>query len=224
MTEALNDLDLLHREIRLLWGVDDHGRDSAPPRAAVPVADPDRTEPPAELLLIKERLDATAPTVITGCVSYLIDPGRSTPVPPELAVHRSTEPVPDALAAARPELQWEPAEWDDLLAGRLGPWTIGVTGGRIAAICHTPRDADGAAEAGIWTEPDHRGRGYAAMITAAWAEVAAPTRPLLFYSHLFDNAASRAVAGKLGARPLGRIWQLRNVESSATTLATPDVH
>jgi aryl-alcohol dehydrogenase-like predicted oxidoreductase len=31
------------------------------------------------------------------------------------------------------------------------------------------------------------------------------------------------VATKLGARPLGRIWQLRNVGRSAPTLATPDV-
>lgn len=224
MSEPLNDLDLLRREIRLLWGgVDDHGRDAEPPRAAVPSADPARTEPPAELLSIKERLDVTAPTEITGCVSYLIAPARAATVPPELAVHRSTEAVPPDLEAARPDPEWEPAEWADLLAGRLGPWTIGVVDGRIAAICHTPRAADGAAEAGVWTHPDHRGRGYAAAVTAAWAAVAAETRPLLYYSHLFDNAASRAVAAKLGARPLGRIWQLRNVGRSAPTLATPDV-
>ncbi|GAB3761252.1 GNAT family N-acetyltransferase [Microlunatus parietis] len=224
MNESLNDLDLLRREIRLLWGVDDHGREAEPPRAAVPDPDPNRTEPPAELLLIKDRLDATTPTEITGCVSYLIDPARTVPVPPELALHRSGEPVPPDLAALRPDPEWEPDEWADLLAGRLGPWAFGITDGRIAAICHTPRDADGAAEAGVWTHPDHRGRGYAAAVTAAWAEVAAATRPLLYYSHLFDNAASRSVAGKIGARPLGRIWQLRNVGSSATTLATPDVH
>lgn len=223
MTEAMNDLDLLRREIRLLWGVDDHGRDSAPPAAAVPVADAAQTEPPAELLLIKKRLDVTAPTELGGCVSYLIDPGRTTSAPSELSVHRSTGPVPPGLEAARPEQQWEAEEWSDLLAGRLGPWTIGVVAGRVAAICHAPRDADGAAEAGVWTDPDHRGRGYAVTVTAAWAEVAAPTRPLLYYSHLFDNTASRSVAGKLGARPLGRIWQLRNVGHSDAPLARPDI-
>lgn len=45
------------------------------------------------------------------------------------------------------------------------------------------------------------------------AGVISRDRETLFYSHLDDNLASRSVAVKLGARPIGWIWQLRPVLS-----------
>lgn len=203
-------LALLRAEIHLLWGVDDHGRYNAPPRVAIAVSHAEQAPPP-DLLLIKDSL--RPPTVITSCLSYLISADTEPSVPPELTLHTSAEPPDPSLLAVRPEQQWELPEWTDLLAGRLGPWAIAVADGRVAALCHAPRDRDGTAEAGVWTHPDHRGRGYAGVVTAAWAQVARETRDSLYYSHFDDNQASRTVARKLGARPIGRIWQLRQQES-----------
>lgn len=210
-----HDLDLLLREIHLLWD-----QETDRPAAAVAVAGPvSPPEPPESLVVIKASLERRLPTVITSCFSYLIDPAPEPVIPPEITMHRSTEPVSPVLRAARPEQQWELGEWSDLLDGQLGPWAIALAGDRVAALCHSPRDRDGAAEVGVWTDPDHRGRGYAVTVTAAWAQVSRPDHAWLYYSHFDDNHASAAVARKLGARPIGRIWQLRNVDSSATGLA-----
>jgi RimJ/RimL family protein N-acetyltransferase len=212
-----NDLDLLLREIRLLWG-----QETDRPAVAVGVAGPTTpAEPPAALLMIKDALGARLPTSIVSCFSYLVDPAPEPAAPPGITLHRSTEPPSALLRAARPEPQWEPGEWTDLLDGRLGPWVIALAGDRVTALCHSPRDRDGAAEVGVWTDPDHRGRGYAVVVTAAWAHVAGVDHPWLYYSHFDDNHASAAVARKLGARPIGRIWQLRSVDSSVPELA-PD--
>ncbi|MGH3847428.1 MAG: GNAT family N-acetyltransferase, partial [Pseudonocardiaceae bacterium] len=53
---------------------------------------------------------------------------------------------------------------------------------RVASICHTPGRTTTAAEAGTWTAPEFRGRGYAAATTAVWADVLSPHCPHLFYS------------------------------------------
>jgi len=56
-TPSRTDLDLLRGEIELLWGVDDRGRYSVPPLAAVAVgsAAADDDEPPADLLAVRGR-------------------------------------------------------------------------------------------------------------------------------------------------------------------------
>lgn len=212
-TPSRTDLDLLRGEIELLWGVDDRGRCSVPPLAAVAVgsAAADDDEPPADLLAVR---GALPPSVIISCLSYVIDGTDLPQAPPDVSLRTSREPVPPGLVAARPDPEWEESEWSDLLAGRLGPWSVALVGSRVAAVCHTPRDRHPAAEVGVWTHPDHRGRGLAGLVTAAWAAVAGESRTTLYYSHFDDNHSSRSVARKLGARPIGRIWQLRQADSS----------
>ena len=218
MSDVESPAAALSAEMDLLWGSDDHGRPSGPPLAAVGVAS--RAEKlPAGFGLIMDVLGRSRPVMITSCLSYLIRPGTTRPAPPGIALHTSADPPTTALRALRPDPEWELGEWDDLLAGRLGPWAIAIGTDRIAALCHTPRDRLGTAEVGVWTHPEHRGHGYAEVVVGAWAAVAGRTRRLLFYSHFDDNPASAAVARKLGARPIGRIWQLRNVDSSAAALA-----
>lgn len=213
-----SDTAALQDEMELLWGSDDHGRPAGPPLAAIGVGSRADEFPPG-FGLIMDVLGRSRPVMITSCLSYLILPGTGRPAPAGIVVHTSADsPVPE-LRDLRPDPEWAVEEWDDLLAGRLGPWAIAVGTGRIVALCHTPRDRLGTAEAGVWTHPEHRGHGYAEVVVGAWSAVAGRTRRLLFYSHFDDNLASAAVARKLGARPIGRIWQLRNVDSSTTTLA-----
>lgn len=92
------------------------------------------------------------------------------------------------------------------MAGRLGPWAAVLDGGRVAALCHCARLAESGAEAGVWTDPAFRGRGYAAAATAAWATTLAGSGRRLFYSTGADNLSSRRVAARLRLPLIGRLW------------------
>lgn len=122
-------------------------------------------------------------------------------------VRSGTQVTPD-LRLANPG-NWPPIEWDELLDGRLGPWAMVVSSGEVLSICHTPLPTTGAAaECGVWTRPDARGRGLAAATASAWAEVLAPTGRHLFYHHDADNLSSQRVAQRLRLRPIGWIWRV----------------
>jgi GNAT superfamily N-acetyltransferase len=71
-------------------------------------------------------------------------------------------------------------------------------GGRTVATCSSSRENDRCAEAWVHTEPEFRRRGYARLVTAAWAQDIQRQGKIPFYSHLIDNAASRGVARSLG--------------------------
>ncbi|MFE0172051.1 GNAT family N-acetyltransferase [Streptomyces sp. NPDC059002] len=101
---------------------------------------------------------------------------------------------------------WQPGEWQELISGAAGEWAMAVHDSEPVSICHTPAANARAAEAGIWTRADHRGRGLAPAAVAAWSRRAGKGRDVLFYSTTVDNHASRAVARTLGLRPLGWIW------------------
>jgi RimJ/RimL family protein N-acetyltransferase len=173
------------------------------PRAAAP----DR-EPPA-LAGCRDLLAACAPLAVRSSRYFLIEPPqpRTTLVP----IVRSD--------VAHPELRrlnpgnWEPDEWADLLAGALGPWAMALVDGRVGSLCHTPGAMTArAAECGVWTHPDYRGRGYAGAVTAAWAALLQPSGRALFYSTDAGNRASQRVAAHLHLRPLGRIWRLARAD------------
>ena len=113
-----------------------------------------------------------------------------------------------ALRGANPG-NWQPVEWDELLDGSLGPWTLALDGERVVSLCHTPGPlAPRAAECGVWTDPAFRGRGYAAAVAAAWAALVRPTGRWLFYSTDASNRSSQRVAERLHLRPLGWTWRL----------------
>jgi RimJ/RimL family protein N-acetyltransferase len=198
----MKDIELLQVEMDTGWGgPDDFGReDVAAPPVAVAIA--------TDGQVVRGNTDGIGrTTTVRGGPSFLVETiGR----PPDPTIATSDRPVPAALRDARPERWWEPQEWSDLLDGKLGPWAIALGPDRVSALCHTPRARDRAAEAGVWTHPDHRRRGHAAAVTTAWAAVARSRYDVLFYSTSEDNVASQGVARTLGLRPIGWIWQLRN--------------
>ncbi|WP_411146469.1 GNAT family N-acetyltransferase [Streptomyces sp. x-80] len=77
------------------------------------------------------------------------------------------------------------------------------------SICHSPASNDTAAEAGIWTRADFRGRRLAPAVVAAWSRRERRNKEVLLYSTTAANHASRSVARTLGLTPLGRIWTVR---------------
>ncbi|EPH45211.1 GNAT family N-acetyltransferase [Streptomyces aurantiacus] len=107
---------------------------------------------------------------------------------------------------------WGACEWAELIGGDLGEWAMAVHGREPVSICHTPAANGIAAEAGIWTRPDFRGRGIATACVAAWSERERHTKDVLFYSTTAANHASQSVARALGLVPLGWIWRVRRAE------------
>lgn len=75
--------------------------------------------------------------------------------------------------------------------------------GQAVAICDSARRTAYVAEAGVDTAEEFRGRGYAALVTTAWAQAIRAAGITPVYSTSADNLASQAVARKLGLREIG---------------------
>lgn len=172
-----------------------------------PVAGDPNVEPVA-LRQLKDIIEYhVGPTGQRGGPYYVIPKGCT--FASEVKIETSVgEPSP-RLRAANPG-NWEAEEWDDLLDNKLhGPWAIAVVGDRVVSIAHTPVAMSAeAAECGAWTDPDYRGRGYAAATVAAWAAILHPTGRELFYSTDAENLSSQRVAERLGLRLIGWTWSL----------------
>ena len=164
-------------------------------------------EPPPALDACARILEAGGAALShRGGPSFLID--GDVRFASTVRIQRSDAANVEALRGANPG-GWHPVEWDELLDGRLGPWTVALDGERVVSLCHTPGPLrPHAAECGVWTDPGFRGRGHAAAVTAEWAAlVRAPGRHL-FYSTDAANRSSQRVAARLGLRPLGWTWRL----------------
>lgn len=114
----------------------------------------------------------------------------------------------EAREFIRPD-NWQPGEWNQLISGEIGEWAMALNGREPVSICHTPAATVAGAEAGVWTRSDHRRAGLAGAVTVAWWKRARSRHDTIFYSTRSDNFASRAVARKLGLRPLGWLWTVR---------------
>jgi hypothetical protein len=236
-----NDLDLLQIEVEILWTLDQRGRidhrdlvlasstvglsvtiGSAVPDelaeatgAAVAAASPPQEQhlPPDVLAVCQYLLEqALGPVELApgSGPSYLIP--DTVEFPADVPLVRSDDADRSALRGANPG-NWGKQEWEQLLAGSLGPWAMAMQAGQVVSICHTPASGKRGAEAGVWTRPGFRGRGYAAAVTVAWASLMRPNGRWLFYSTSRTNFSSQRVAARLALRPIGSLWQLARVRS-----------
>lgn len=92
--------------------------------------------------------------------------------------------------------RWLPA-WLPDVSAELPLMTVLVDGSAVA-VCACSRLPGEATEAGVETHPAFRGRGHAATVTAAWAQVMRDRGVAPLYSTSWDNRASQRVAAKLG--------------------------
>jgi hypothetical protein len=83
------------------------------------------------------------------------------------------------------------------------PWCAALEGGDIAAVAFAARLGASAAEVGVYTLPDYRGRALAAAVTARWSSLAELADRRLFYSTQVTNRSSQRVAERLGLARLG---------------------
>ncbi|MEO3871397.1 GNAT family N-acetyltransferase [Nonomuraea sp. B12E4] len=231
MSGGLRDVDLLGIEIGVIWRLDDRDRLPGPEEMVVGVAADGMTaavgagvpgplaarlldlvagatpsapgRPPEVLAQCRALLEPDL--AVSGGPSYLVHPPVRFDAPVE--VLRSDDPAhARRVRPLRPGV-WEPEEWEVLVGGGAGaPWAMAVEDGQVVAICHSARHTPAGAEAGTWTSPPFRGRGYAAATTAAWAGLLPGTH--LFYSTSADNHSSQRVAARLGLRPIGWLWHL----------------
>jgi ribosomal protein S18 acetylase RimI-like enzyme len=159
------------------------------------------------LVVCREILEPScAPLSLDAGPYYLIEP--VVRIEPRAYITRSDTGPGERLRPFNPG-NWGAGEWDELLDGTLGPWAMAVVDGNVVSICHTPgRMTERAAECGVWTHPDYRRRGYAAEVTATWAEILRPSGRHLFYSTDAENLSSQRVATRLELRPIGWTWRL----------------
>jgi predicted GNAT family acetyltransferase len=72
-----------------------------------------------------------------------------------------------------------------------------VEAGAAVSICCSARSTERAAEAGIETLEQSRGRGYAAEVASMWADEIRDSGRIPLFSTSWRNRASLRVAGKL---------------------------
>ena len=128
----------------------------------------------------------------------ILDNGQSAELPNGIAL------IEDERLLAHNFRGWIPGE---IAAGR-GPLLAIVKDGHPVSVCSCARSSDVAAEAGLETAAAYRGRGYGPRVTAAWAEVIRASGRIPFYSTSWNNAASLAVARKLGLVAYASSWSL----------------
>lgn len=227
------NVDLLATEIDVIWGLDSRGREEPPSlvlgdagsanvvsaRNDLPATVTDRvgdivTEnglPKAARLVQQALTDAIGEVEETVGPSYDCDDPAPQPDPARGRLLTSTTTDVAELDAVHNPGTWATDEWQRLLSGEVGPWAMLVEADRVLSMCHSARIAAGGVEAGIWTDPDARGEGLAAVCTAAWAGACQDMAGETFFSTDAYNIASQRVAARLKLPPIGQLWKFRMV-------------
>ena len=88
------------------------------------------------------------------------------------------------------------------------PVVVAVKDGNAVAVCFCSRITSRVAEAGVYTEANYRGHGYATKVAQGWAAATHTTGRLPLYSTSWSNHASQAIAKKLGAVQYGTDYSI----------------
>ncbi|WP_379392530.1 GNAT family N-acetyltransferase [Paenibacillus lentus] len=78
-----------------------------------------------------------------------------------------------------------------------GPCFMMTENNMAVSVCFSARSSDKAAEAGVETLKDYRGKGYAMRVTSSWAQAIRRSRRIPLYSTSWDNYSSLSIARRL---------------------------
>ncbi|MFI0772732.1 GNAT family N-acetyltransferase [Streptomyces sp. NPDC021218] len=187
------------RVLALGHGVQDPGPVSGPEQEYAP------GDVPRVLVRLSETLGGGTDT-IEGGPCFVFPQQLTAGVPAPLPVIVSDAAGREAAGRLLRPDNWEPGEWGELTRGEMGEWAMAVHDDSPVSICFSPARNAVAAEAGIWTRADFRGRRIAPAVVAAWSQRERRHKKVLFYSTTAANRASQSVARTLGLVPLGWIW------------------
>ena len=161
---------------------------------------------------------------VLACEEPRVSDFRDDPIHAERYMLLVSGAVDSGPAFSFPEETTEPCgtvfvERKDVLDHHFAGWTsdeipyrtpiIGlVEDGHVVSVCFCARRSEVAAEAGVETAPDYRGRGFAPRVTAAWALAIQASGRVPLYSTSWSNHASLAVARKLGLVTYASTWSI----------------
>lgn len=132
-----------------------------------------------------------------------VDSGPAYEFPPAIARTPKTAFIEDVQLLDRHFSGWVTSEIPERI-----PIVGFVEGGNAVSVCFCARRSDVAAEAGVETAVEFRGRGLGTLVVAAWAsEIRASGRTPL-YSTSWSNEASLAVARKLQLVAYASVWSI----------------
>jgi hypothetical protein len=81
----------------------------------------------------------------------------------------------------------------------IRPCAVSLEDGGAVAVCFSARSSAAAAEAGVTTREQYRGKGHGSAAVACWAGAVHRSGRLALYSTSWNNVASQALARRLGA-------------------------
>ena len=177
-------------------------RYDVPENIAATVAQLAQNEPPTKDLRI-------LPVHAEEYLSLLggrIDWGPTFLFPTETGIpFESVTPIDDLSL-----LQRNFSGWTDEEIPRQRPIMAVLQEGHAVSVCFCARRSQIAAEAGLETAPEFRGRGFGPRVTAAWADAIRSLELIPLYSTSWDNLASLSVARKLGLVEEASEWSLED--------------
>ena len=147
-----------------------------------------------------------APMHVARYVSLVkgrIDSGPSFVFPEAIAEPSGTVCVDDVALLDHHFSGWRASEIPE-----CAPIVGVVENGHAVSVCFCARRSDVAAEAGVETAVEFRGRGLGPRVTAAWALAVRGSGRVPLYSTSWTNEASLAVARKLGLVAYASTWSV----------------
>ena len=136
-------------------------------------------------------------------VEGMVYSGPAFTFPEEIARPDGTVFIKDVRLLEHHFSGWEASE---ILAS--SPIVGLIEDGHVVSACFCARRSDAAAEAGVETAVEFRGRGLAPRVTAAWALAVRASGRVPLYSTSWDNEASLVVARKLDLVPYASSWSI----------------
>ena len=158
-----------------------------------------QTEPPLKAL-------TDAPIHLDLYVERIVGRIDSGPVftfPPEIAATSGVSVITHLAQLERYFRGWTESELPD-----RSPIIGVLEDGHAVSVCFCARRTPAAAEAGLETASNFRGRGLGGRTAAAWGRAIWDSGRLPLYSTSWDNVGSLGVARSIKLRPCGSNWSL----------------